>query len=240
MQIARQIIASGVAIAVVVYLINQCRKPHGWLGRFFIWEMAGRHGRVTDWGLGQVVIEKHYVTLDIGCGGGHTISKLAAMVSEGKAYGIDYSAASVAAASKTNQPSIRDGHVEIHHGSVSKLPFPDRMFDLVTAVETHYYWPDLVTDLREIQRVLKPRGKLVIIAEAYKRRPIDPTHAAMKLLRAAYLTVNQHCEFLTAAGYSDVQIIEERREGWICALGRKPDVEKETTGVMAGTSADGI
>jgi len=240
MQIARHIIVSGVALVVVVYLINQCRKPHGWLGRFFIWEMAGRHGRVTDWGLGHVTIEKHFVTLDVGCGSGRTVSKLAPIVSEGKAYGIDYSAASVASACKTNRQSIKDGQVEIHHGSVSKLPFPDCMFDLVTAVETHYYWPDLVTDLREIQRVLKPRGKLVIIAEAYKRRPIDPTQAAMKLLRAAYLTVNQHREFFTAAGYSDVQIIEERREGWICAIGAKPDVEKETTGLMAGTSADGI
>ncbi len=226
MQIARHIIVGIVTIALVIYLINQCRKPHGWLGRFFLWEMAGRHGRVTNWGLSQVAIEKHFVTLDIGCGAGHTISKLAAIVSEGKAYGIDYSAASVAAASKTNRQSIKDGHIEIQRGSVSKLPFPDCMFDLVTAVETHYYWPDLVSDLREIQRVLKPGGKLLIIAEAYKRGRIDPTQAAMKLLRAAYLTANEHRECLAAAGYSDFQIIEERRQGWICAIGEKPFTTK--------------
>jgi len=225
MQIARHIVVSVVAILVVVYLINQCRKPHGWPGRFFLWEMGGRHSGVTDWGLSHVAIEKHYVTLDVGCGGGRTVSKLAAKVSEGKAYGIDYSAASVAASNKANQQWIRDGHVEIQQGSVSKLPFPDCMFDLVTAVETHYYWPDLTADLKEILRVLKPGGKLLIIAEAYKRRRIDPTQAAMKLLRAAYLSVDEHREFLTAAGYSDIQIIEERRQSWICAIGGKPWTE---------------
>jgi len=42
------------------------------------------------------------------------------------------------------------------------------MFDLVTAIETQYYWPDLVNDMREILRVLAPGGTLVIIAESYK------------------------------------------------------------------------
>ena len=40
--------------------------------------------------------------------------------------------------------------------------------DVVTAVKTHYYWPDLHADLREILRVLKPGGALVVIAEAYR------------------------------------------------------------------------
>lgn len=42
------------------------------------------------------------------------------------------------------------------------------MFDLATAVETHYYWPDLNADMQEVLRVLKPVGTLIIIAEAYK------------------------------------------------------------------------
>jgi len=46
---------------------------------------------------------------------------------------------------------------------VSQLPFPDDKFDLVTAVETHYYWPDLVADLQEIRRVLKPGGEIVLV-----------------------------------------------------------------------------
>ena len=38
------------------------------------------------------------------------------------------------------------------HGSVSHLPFPDQMFALATAVETHFYWPDLPADTAQSVR----------------------------------------------------------------------------------------
>ena len=80
--------------------VTQCQKPTGWLGRLMLRNMNSRHSKVTDWGLSQVAVEKHFTILDIGCGGGRTVSKLAALASEGKVYRLDYSAASVAVASK--------------------------------------------------------------------------------------------------------------------------------------------
>src|SRR5262249_56973506 len=67
----------------------------------------------------------------------------------------------------------KTGRVEIRHASVSHLPFPDQMFALATAVETHFYWPDLPPDMREVLRVLKPGGALVIVAEVYKGGKYD-------------------------------------------------------------------
>lgn len=222
MQIAKNIVLIIVTITIVVYLISQCRKPQGWLGRFFAWEMGNRHSSLSDWGLGHIAIEKDHVTLDAGCGGGRTVSKLAAVASEGKTYGIDYSAACVVASRRQNKESILAGHVEIQQASVSKLPFADYTFDLVTAIETHYYWPDLVTDLQEILRVLKPGGKLVIIAEAYKHARFDQaTQIVMKLLGATYLSAAEHRELFTTAGFAKVEIFEEHSKGWICAVGLK-------------------
>ncbi len=83
-------------------------------------------------------MENHHAILDVGCGGGRTVSKLAAIATQGKVYGVDYSDESVAATKRTNVRWIDLGRVEIRHGSVSQLPFPDGMFDLVTAVETHF------------------------------------------------------------------------------------------------------
>src|SRR5262245_18960336 len=123
MQIARHIFALMVAMAIVIYLINQCRTPRGWLGRFFLWEIGARHSSLTDWGLSLISIEKHYTILDVGCGGGRTVSKLAGKATDGRVFGVDYSAASVAASRRTNKESIIDGRVEIHRASVSKLPF---------------------------------------------------------------------------------------------------------------------
>ena len=142
----------------MLVLLDQCRKPKWWLGRLLLWTMNVRHSHVTDWGLRHVPLEKYFRVLDIGCGGGRTIAKLAAIASDGKVYGMDYSAASVAAARSANARWIKAGRVEIQQASVSRLPFPDGNFDVVTAVETHYYWPNLAADLREILRVLKPGG----------------------------------------------------------------------------------
>ena len=204
---------------------NQFSKPTGWLGRFILWRMNATHSPLTDWGLQHVSIENHYRVLDIGCGGGRTVGKLAALATQGKVYGVDYSEESVTASRRTNANWIALGRVEIRHGSVSQLPFPDSMFDLVTAVETHFWWPNLPGDMREVFRVLKPGGTLILIAEIYRGANTMAAKLAEKYASRtglALLSVDEHRELFTNAGYSDVQVIEERRKGWICAAGRKP------------------
>ena len=181
---------------------------------------------MTDWGLKHVTIASDAAILDIGCGGGRTIHKLAAIATKGKVYGVDSSQTSVAASRKTNEECIKSRRVEILHGSVSHLPFPDQMFALATAVETHFYWPDLPTDLREVSRVLKPGGALVIVAEVYKGGKYDrlvQRFADMMQKNGfsyANLSVADHRELFSGAGFRDVQVTEEYDKGWICATGK--------------------
>lgn len=205
--------------------VSQCQKPTGWLGRFLLWRMNSRHSNVTDWSLAHIAVEKQSAILDVGCGGGRTVSKLAAAATQGKVYGVDFSEESVAASKRTNARWIEMGRVEIRHGSVSQLPFPDDMFDLVTAVETHFWWPDLPGDMRETFRVLKPGGKLIIIAEIYKGANTTVAKLAEKYTSRsgmALLSVEEHRELFANAGYSEVQVIEERDKGWICGVGTRP------------------
>src|SRR5262252_5345531 len=124
-------------------LLNQVREPKGWLGRLGLRDMNRRHSKVTDWGLHHVSIGADAAILDVGCGGGRTVHKLAAMASQGKVYGIDHSQDSISVSRRRNRKWIEKDRVDIRQAAVSHLPFPDRMFDLVTAIETHYYWPDL-------------------------------------------------------------------------------------------------
>jgi SAM-dependent methyltransferase len=105
------------------------------------------------------------------------------------------------------------------------LPFPDGPFDLVTAVETHIWWPDLPGGMREIFRVLKPGGRLIIIAEVYRGANTMASRLAEKYAGRTGMTLlsaEEHRRLFANAGYSDVQIIEEDGKGWICGLGRKP------------------
>jgi ubiquinone/menaquinone biosynthesis C-methylase UbiE len=187
--------------------------------------MNSRHSRVTDWGLSHASIGKQDVILDVGCGGGRTVSKLAAIASQGKVYGIDHSSESVAMARRTNKQWIDLARVEVREASVSRLPFSDGVFDVVTAVETHFWWPALPTDLREVLRVLKPGGRLIIIAEVYKGSEAFTSKAVERYSQKtgmALLSVEEHRELLTHAGYSEVQVNTEPGKGWICCIGSKP------------------
>jgi ubiquinone/menaquinone biosynthesis C-methylase UbiE len=189
--------------------------------------MNSRHSKVTDWGLSHISIDKCDTILDAGCGGGRTVNKLAAIASQGKVYGVDFSGASVAFARRINKQWIDTERVEIREASVSQLPFSADVFNLVTAVETHFWWPDLPSDMREVLRVLKPGGVLIIIAEVYKGANTVTAKLAEKyalLSGMKLLTANEHRELFTNAGYSDVKIIEEPRKGWICGTGKKPSV----------------
>lgn len=125
-------------LVVLIYTLNQVRKPTKWVGRFFLWIMNLSHAGLTDWGLKHVQVERHFTILDVGCGGGRTIQKLATLTPEGKVYGVDYAKGSVAASRGKNAQLIETGRVEIKQASVSQLPFPEDKFNLVTAVETQY------------------------------------------------------------------------------------------------------
>jgi ubiquinone/menaquinone biosynthesis C-methylase UbiE len=201
---------------------RQCRMPQGRFGAFWLRTMNIAHSRLTQWGLRHVKIRESDTILDVGCGGGKTVSDLAKIATEGKVYGIDYSEASVAIATSVNKRYINAGRVEIYHASVESLPFPDDMFDLVTAVETYFFWPDLVNNLKEIRRVLKPGGHLAIVNEAYRDERFEKRNAIFaKAGNFTYHSPDEFYTFLKDAGYSHVQIDVLPAKNWIAATGIK-------------------
>lgn len=213
----------GLMLALVFYVLHQARKPDRWFGRVFVRAMNAGHDGMTDWALSHVLIGSDWVILDVGCGGGRTIEKLAAMAPGGMVHGIDYADGSISVSREHNAQLIEAGRVVIQKASVAQLPFADDTFDLVTAIETQYYWPDLSASMREIRRVLKPAGKLVIVAEMYKGgRYYWLKWPVMWLLRSSLLSVNDQRSLFASTGYSDVEIFEEGRKGWICVTGAKP------------------
>ena len=219
----RPLVSGTVGLIAATYLMRQVRKPDRWLGRPLLWLMNHSHSSLTDWGLHHVTIEQDFAILDVGCGGGATVNRLAVAAPNGMVCGIDYADGSVAVSRRTNAALIARGRVDIRKASVSELPFADGRFDLVTAIETHYYWPDLAGSMREIRRVLKPGGTLVMIAESYAGGRFGAVQrVVMTPLNSAHLSVEEHRELFTKGGFADVQIFENRRRGWICALGRAP------------------
>ena len=145
-------------------LFTNCACPQGRMGRAMLKFMNLCHAPLTNWGLKLVDIQDGWTMLDIGCGGGATLQRLLKRSKDVKVYGIDISEESVAKAKKVNA-EVLDKQVFVTQGSAEKLPYEDEKFDLVTAVETVYFWPHLPDCLKEVRRVLKQGGKFAIMVE---------------------------------------------------------------------------
>ena len=139
---------------------DNMRKPQGKLGNIQLKSMNKEHTPVSLWGLKHLNIKSDDIILDVGCGGGININRMAKDAK--KVYGIDYSIESVKLSKKVNEKFIEEQKVEIIEGNVEKLPFEDNTFDIVTAVETVYFWPNIEKCFGEVKRILKPGGTFLI------------------------------------------------------------------------------
>lgn len=203
-------------------LIENAANPKGFWGRLMIKSMNKNHSELTDWGLCHVEINRNYTLLDIGCGGGKTVSKLCEKIGNGKVYGIDNSELCVENSKKLNNKNVICGKAVITQASVSNLPFDVDSFDIVTAVETYYFWPDKLNDLKEIYRVLKPGGKLLLVFEMLKTDD-DPFkwEKVEKIIGTNAVTKEEISDILYRAGYINIQTFTKSGTSWLCATAEK-------------------
>ena len=143
---------------------SQFSRPSSLMGRILLRSMNIGHGRLHQWGLKAAGIQLTDRVLDVGCGGGKAISRILEETRREVA-GIDHSPEAVKTARSVNRAAISSGRLRIVESSVESLPFRDGFFDVVTAFETTYFWPELQAGLTEIHRVLNRGGRLVIANE---------------------------------------------------------------------------
>ena len=195
---------------------TNCAHPKGRMGRAMLKFMNLCHAPLTNWGLSLVDIQDGWTMLDIGCGGGATLQRLLKRSRGAKVYGIDISEESVAKAIKMNADVI-DNQVFVQQGSAAELPYEDGTFDLVTAVETVYFWPNLPGCLHEVRRVLKPGGHFAIMVEV-----VDTDSKWTNVVEGmtAY-PPEQLKQFLDDAGFTQTEI-HRKKPSYATILGVKP------------------
>lgn len=174
-------------------------RPDGVLGALGGRIMARGNDDVAEWVLALLGVESDDHVLDIGCGPGVGVRRTAEVVSDGFVAGIDPSETMVRQARKRNAAAIRDGRVEIGRGVAGDVPYTADLFDCALSINSMQVWPDAVTGLRELGRVVKSGGRVALAFTPHARQPRDELP-----------------ELLESAGFERIRL--EAGDTAICAL----------------------
>jgi ubiquinone/menaquinone biosynthesis C-methylase UbiE len=111
--------------------------------------------------LSAMNIKQGHHVLDIGCGiGDHALAMAHLVGPTGRAVGTDISQAMIDAS--VNRHSGSGLPLEFHVAPADDQPFPDNSFDCIHLERVLIYVNDVDAVFREIRRLLKPRGRLLI------------------------------------------------------------------------------
>ncbi|PDT68553.1 SAM-dependent methyltransferase [Bradyrhizobium sp. C9] len=166
--------------------------------------MARMNADCGEWVTERLEVEPDDRVLEIGFGPGVVIQRLSKLVPAGRVAGVDLSQEMVQQARSRNAAAVQDGRLDLRLGSVEHLPFDADSFDRALAINSMQVWPDAMAGLREIQRVMKPGGR---IALGFTRHSGQPRGEVV--------------EKLAVAGFTNASLVET--DEWFCALATKPD-----------------
>lgn len=198
------------------------RKPKGEAGAEMLRRMNSSHYEVTGWALEHFSFSPDDSVLDIGCGGGETLHRIGKAVPEGSLYGADYSPVSISQSALRNEDLISSGRLTLTEASVEALPYPDNSFDKAITVECFYFWPDPAEDLKEVRRVLKSGGTLLVVADIYGGADLDEDSLrSVEKYSLFNPTPEEFRRLLLSAGFSTVKVHTKPGTTWICAEGVK-------------------
>src|SRR3954462_9111886 len=122
------------------------------------WWFAGRR-RILEKFLQSIAqkIGSNAHILDVGCGTGANLEMLGQF---GTAEGVDVSAEALNFCRRRGLNDVREGEAE-------HLPYEDESFDLVTAFDVVEHLDDDVAGLREMRRVLRPGGRVLLFVPTF-------------------------------------------------------------------------
>lgn len=158
--------------------------------------MAVKNRERSEWVLSRLNLDEDDRVLEIGFGSGADVRRAAFRA--GYVAGVDPSRMMLAQARRRNRTAVDAGRVDLRLGAMPELPFATDGFDKAFSINSFQFWPDKVAGSRELRRVMKPGGGVVI---AVQPRNSGATEAD------ARKTGDDIAGALTAAGFSGVQVV---------------------------------
>ena len=139
------------------FLATQVRKPEGEIGKLIAHALDECNKEQIRACYQKAIQLKPKRILEIGFGRGSYLQELL-FSKRTQLFGIDISKTMVELAVQLN-PSDK---INLEQGDVHSLPYEGGFFDVVLSINSVYFWKDIGVSLKEIKRVLKPNGQLIL------------------------------------------------------------------------------
>jgi len=137
--------------------------PGGWATRPMARVLNFFNRRGNQRVAGALEVRPGQRVLEIGFGGGAAVpATLRALEGEGHLCAVDLSPDMVVLAAKRFRTAVEDRTLLLANGDVAALPLESGVFDSAYALHSHMYWPSPLTGVREIHRVLRPGGRVLL------------------------------------------------------------------------------
>ncbi|WP_296596051.1 class I SAM-dependent methyltransferase [Phenylobacterium sp.] len=140
------------------------RHPRGGWGRLVGQLMRVVNAEPNAQAIRALDVRTHHDVLELGFGPGEGVRGLARLASGGTVFGVDQSSAMLAQAEARNRAAIAAGRVRLSLGSFEATGLADRSVDRILAVNVAYFWSDPHAVLAELDRVLRPGGRISVYA----------------------------------------------------------------------------
>lgn len=187
------------------FIAEQARHAHGVLGRLIAFIMARETWGENQRAIAALDLRPSDHVLDIGCGHGRSLATLAA--NAGSVVGVDPSDLMAEIAVTRNRVLVKAGKVKVMIASASDLPAENAAFDKALCVHVIYFWKDLQASVREIARVLKPGGRLVLVFRT------DADKAAVEAFPADVYTFRPRADVIAALFAAGFDVGEAAAQG---------------------------
>jgi ubiquinone/menaquinone biosynthesis C-methylase UbiE len=113
----------------------------------------------------ELYLPNNAIVVDIGCGTGAALRHASSKFDKGSLIGIDPVPRMIEIAREKTSSHSHASRIEFREGSAENVPVEDELADIVFAFDTLDHWQDVGQGLKEVHRILRPGGKLVIVKD---------------------------------------------------------------------------
>lgn len=173
---------------------------------------------LSEWAAEKLELQATDHVMELGFGGGAGLPSL--LKRAFRVEGVDRSPDMVRMGMARWADVIASGKLALGEGDLAHLPFADANFQAALSVNTVYFWPEPERGAREMYRVLRPGGRLVLGLRAGELTKA----AGLEAHGFRIWTKEELIALLRGAGFQDVRVDEEAIHGGLswAAFGRKP------------------